>query len=181
MTLFACHPKHSAAQRIVVKGRLIYSKFKPQTSCEPGAEHHAGGVTRPIALVTGASSGIGESLARLLAERGHDLVLVARDRGRLEALAKELEGRVPRGRVEVLPADLTDADQLATVEARCHDRSAPVDVAREQRGLRYVRAAAHARRRHRGARDPARTCVALVRLTHAAAQPRWSSGARAGS
>ena len=82
---------------------------------------------RPIALVTGASSGIGEHLARQLAERGHDLVLVARDAGRLEALAKELEG-ASGATVQVLPADLTDAEQLQVVEDRCRDRDAPIDV-----------------------------------------------------
>ncbi len=84
-------------------------------------------MTRPIALVTGASSGIGDSFARLLAERGYDLVLVARDVGRLEALAKELEGAFGVT-AQVLPADLTDPEQLATVEGRCHDPSAPIDM-----------------------------------------------------
>ena len=35
VTLFACHPKHSAAQRIVAKGTLVYSKFKPHTTANP--------------------------------------------------------------------------------------------------------------------------------------------------
>ncbi len=69
------------------------------------------------ALVTGASSGIGATYADRLARRGHDLVLVARDRQRLEALAARL--RAETGvTVEVLTADLTAADQLAGVEQR---------------------------------------------------------------
>ena len=69
------------------------------------------------ALVTGASSGIGETFARKLAARGYDLALVARRRDRLEALARELEQA--RGvRVEVLAADLTRDDDVARVEER---------------------------------------------------------------
>src|ERR1700752_2112869 len=71
------------------------------------------------ALITGASSGIGATYADRLARRGHDLVLVARDAGRMEALAARLRGTGVT--VDVLPADLTKADDLARVEARLRD------------------------------------------------------------
>ncbi len=60
------------------------------------------------AVITGASSGIGAELARIMAERGHNLVLVARRKDRLEALAKELE----KGGVKILavPMDITSED-----------------------------------------------------------------------
>src|SRR5438445_13862808 len=74
-------------------------------------------MNKPVALITGASVGIGEQFARQLSERGHDVVLVARDAARLEALAKDIEGR-NGARAEVLAADLTDAAQLGAVEAR---------------------------------------------------------------
>lgn len=79
------------------------------------------------ALVTGPTAGIGHCFAVQLARRGHDLVLVARDETRLEAVATEL--RAAYGvNVEVLAADLGDRDSLATVEARLADRDRPIDL-----------------------------------------------------
>jgi short-subunit dehydrogenase len=71
--------------------------------------------SRPLALVTGASSGIGAVYAERLARDGYDLVLVARRRDRLEALAERL--RQVGAEAEPLVADLSDADALSQVEA----------------------------------------------------------------
>jgi hypothetical protein len=72
------------------------------------------------ALITGASSGIGAVYADRLARRGHNLVLVARDAARLEALAARLRSETGVT-VDVLPADLTSRADLARVEARLRD------------------------------------------------------------
>jgi uncharacterized protein len=82
---------------------------------------------RPTALVTGASAGIGREFANQLAARRHDLVLVARDVERLEALATGLR-REHAVDVEVLPADLSDRAALQRVADRLSDASRPVDL-----------------------------------------------------
>lgn len=64
------------------------------------------GEAKKIALITGASSGIGRELARLHAQRGGDLVLVARSEGKLEELAAELQ-REHGGRVLIVAKDLS--------------------------------------------------------------------------
>ena len=71
---------------------------------------------RPVALVTGASSGLGREFVIQLARRGYDLVIVARDEERLRALATELKQATGTS-VEVLRADLTnDRDVTAVVD-----------------------------------------------------------------
>jgi hypothetical protein len=70
-----------------------------------------------VAVVTGASSGIGALYAERLARRGHDLILVARSRDRLQALAQRISDETGRA-VEVVVADLGDAADLARVEAQ---------------------------------------------------------------
>jgi short-subunit dehydrogenase len=77
------------------------------------------------ALVTGASSGIGLAFGRALAARGHDLVLVARDEQRLDAVAEDLRGRYG-GDVEVISADLTADEPTARVAGRLADSTRPV-------------------------------------------------------
>jgi uncharacterized protein len=69
------------------------------------------------ALVTGASSGIGAIYADRLARRGHDLILVARNRERLETLAQQLTRATGRA-VEVIPADLSKDADLARIESK---------------------------------------------------------------
>jgi len=67
--------------------------------------------TRPVAVVTGASAGIGKEFCKQLAARGYDLIVVARDAARLEQVKRELE----QGRdlsVDVFPADLTLEDDV---------------------------------------------------------------------
>lgn len=81
----------------------------------------------PTALVTGATAGIGESFTRLLAEKGYDLVLVARNKERLQERANSLESKF-KIKVEVLQADLSVAIQLAKVEKRLANPDFPIDV-----------------------------------------------------
>lgn len=71
-------------------------------------------------LITGASSGIGAVYAERFARRGHDLVLVARDKARLDALAAQLRDKHAVA-VEVLQADLTQSADLSVLESRLRD------------------------------------------------------------
>lgn len=76
--------------------------------------------TLPTVLITGASTGIGATYAERFARRGHDLVLVARDKERLDALATRLREDCSVA-VEVLQADLTKPADLTALDTRLHD------------------------------------------------------------
>ena len=82
------------------------------------------------ALVTGASTGIGKAMVQELARQGTDLVLVARNTDRLERIAGSLEVSA-----EVLPADLTDPEQLEAVARRCAAATDPIDLLVNNAGI----------------------------------------------
>jgi hypothetical protein len=120
------------------------------------------------ALITGASSGIGEEFARQLAERGYDLILVARRQERLEKLAEELPTQATAIECDLL----TDADKLASKGKR---RRLKVDL--------LVNNAGFGLRGHFLDLDPKReaemvrvNCEAVVTLTHAFLPPMVERG-----
>lgn len=125
-----------------------------------------------IAVITGASSGIGSVFARSLAKRGYDLILIARRRDRLEALARELQSVA----VECWEADLADAEALEEVAQKLEERAPDLLVNNAgfgTIGFFYKTALA-------GQMDMHRLHVqATVRLTHAvlAEMVRRDSGA----
>jgi uncharacterized protein len=94
-----------------------------------GGMSHAqpGRVSRPVALVTGPTAGIGRVFADRLARRGYDLVLVARDEVRLGSVADEL-ATAYGVRCELIVADLVERDQLMKVEDRVASLEHPVDL-----------------------------------------------------
>lgn len=73
--------------------------------------------TKGIALITGATAGLGAAYAEELAKRGHDILLVARDKARLDSFAAEISGATGRN-VSVLSADLGTAEGIRAVEGK---------------------------------------------------------------
>lgn len=120
--------------------------------------------SRPLALVTGASSGIGAVFARTLAARGYNLVLVARRKERLEGLGAEL-AKAHSTVTDVLEADLSAPADLARVERRIKESAVDLLINNAGVGLigRFssgdVEGQDHMHRLH---------VTATMRLTHAA-------------
>ena len=129
--------------------------------------------SRPLALVTGPTSGIGREFAVQLARAGHDLVLVARDRDRLETLAAELSSY--DASAEVIVADLGDRTQLDQVAARLADESRPVDLLVNNAGFglkgRFLDNDVEAEQAMLDV-----LVTAVMRLTHAALGPMVARG-----
>ncbi|MCP9626542.1 SDR family oxidoreductase [Rhodopseudomonas palustris] len=88
---------------------------------------------RPLAVVTGASSGIGMVYAERLAERGYNLLLVARRKERLEELRNKIRAKT-NADVEILAADLGSPEGLAGVASLLGQRS-DVDLLVNNAGL----------------------------------------------
>ncbi len=80
-----------------------------------------------IALVTGASSGIGRELVKVLARNGHDIVITARNADALEALAGVVEGKYGV-KVTVIPLDLSEPGAPQTLLAGVRSQNIEIDI-----------------------------------------------------
>jgi short-subunit dehydrogenase len=100
----------------------------------PAGEGPTAAPLREVALVTGASSGIGLEIARLLAADGKDLVIVARNRERLTQIAGELQSQ-HKASVNVLAADLSDPDAPASIARALGGIGLSVDVLVNNAGM----------------------------------------------
>jgi len=128
-------------------------------------------------MITGASSGIGREFALQYAAAGCDLVLVARNAERLHALAADVHAQHGVDAV-VMPADLSDREQLASLEQRLRSDSAPIDILVNNAGFGTTSAFARADvTREQEMLDV--LVVAVMRLT-AAALPGMIARGRGG-
>lgn len=84
-----------------------------------------------VVIVTGASSGIGKATAKLFADNGAKIALVARSKDKLESLAKTLPNAL------VVPTDMTQADQIKAMVQKVHDHFGKIDILINNAGQGY--------------------------------------------
>lgn len=121
-------------------------------------------MSKPRVLITGASSGIGAVYADRFARRGHDLVMVARDQGRLDALAIRLREEAGVS-IDVIRADLSKSADIVAVETRLRN-DASIGILVNNAGLSLAgsfdaQSPAHL------AKLVAVNAIAVMRLAHA--------------
>lgn len=117
------------------------------------------------ALITGASSGLGATFAEVLAERGHDLILVARSKDKLDLLAAKIKAATGRT-VTVITADLGEANSGSALAQKVASLKLEVDLLVNNAGF----GAAGAFAKQSAMRDAemiALNCTAVVDLAHA--------------
>jgi uncharacterized protein len=127
----ASEPAHEHGGRAALPTGSATLRLQPgsDSDCdtgEAGGQHHAGSTRRRLALVTGASSGIGAQLARELASDGYDLVLVSRSLEPMRILGEEL---IACGAgVSFLPLDLARTGAAAALVEELASRGLVIDV-----------------------------------------------------
>lgn len=107
---------------------------------DPADPHAPRSLADAVAVVTGASSGIGEATARALAADGAHVVLLARRADRLEQLARDIDGA--GGTAEPVVVDITDAEQVRTAVDGVAERHGRLDVLVNNAGVALSRLAA---------------------------------------
>src|SRR5262249_25811713 len=129
--------QEKAARRLPVPGNATISVRKPSTSQTMLRGQHGVALMttnpRPLALVTGASSGIGAQLARELARDGHDLILCARRVERMQALADEFKAM--GAACTIIAADLGKSGAAAGLVQEIEAKGLVVDVLINAAGL----------------------------------------------
>ena len=112
--------------------------FEPSVEVRPGPDDaQSPGARRRVALITGASGGIGADLARVFARHGYDLALVARSRAKLEALADEIAA-TGRPRPLVVAVDLTAPNAVDQIAAALESAGASPEILVNNAGFGLV-------------------------------------------
>ena len=90
---------------------------------------------RPLALVTGSSSGIGLELAKVFAAEGHDLIITSDNRAKLETAKSNIASGAPDARIEIIDADLARSDGAETLYRGVQQLGRPIDILANNAGV----------------------------------------------